>query len=163
MPDVVSVVLLELVAIDTFLRELLLPELHSLVHSKPDTLQEETKLQPSEMLQMVLVLESGEKGLHAWRKALPLVVIKVSQPDLVAVFRSSYLLEIEINRVVVRQIYQELRESRILQDRWQVLVSPHQLSHKFGSKLRPCNLVQIRDVDESDTFMHENLSVVDQV
>jgi hypothetical protein len=44
MPDVVSVVLLELVAIDTFLRELLLPELHSLVHSKPDTLQEETQL-----------------------------------------------------------------------------------------------------------------------
>lgn len=163
MPDVVSVVLLELVAIDTFLRELLLPELHSLVHSKPDTLQEETQLQPSEMLQMVLVLECGEKGLHAWGKALPLVVIKVSQPDLVAVFRSSYLLEIEINRVVVRQIYQELRESRILQDRWQVLVSPHQLSHEFGSKLRPCNLVQIRDVDESDTFMHENLSVVDQV
>tara|TARA_B110000285_G_C15007999_1_gene554892 strand:+ start:383 stop:970 length:588 start_codon:yes stop_codon:yes gene_type:complete len=141
----------------------LLPELHSLIHGEPDALQEETELQPSEMLQVVLVFERGEKRLHTWRETLSLVIIKVRQSDLITVLGSGNLLEIEINGVVIGQVDQELGESRILQDGGQVLVSPHELSHEFGSELRSSDLVQIRDVHESDTFVHEHLSVVHQV
>ena len=72
-------------------------------------------------------------------------------------------MKIKIDSVVIRQINQKLRKPSILQDCWQVLVSAHHLSHQLGSELRPGDLVQVRDMDESDTFTHKHLSVVDQV
>lgn len=50
MSDVVSVVLVEFIAIDALLCEFLPPELHCLVHGQSDSFQEKTELQSSEML-----------------------------------------------------------------------------------------------------------------
>ena len=91
----------------------------------------------------MLVFQGCEQGLHARRETLPLMVIQVSQSDLVGVFRGCYLLQIEVNGVVIRQIYQQLRQPGVLQDGWQVFVSSHQLSHELGPELRPCDLIQI--------------------
>lgn len=91
------------------------------------------------------------------------MVVQVSQSDLVSVFRCCYLLQIEVNGVVIRQIYQQLRQPGVLQDGWQVLVSSHQLSHELGPELRPRDLIQIGDMHKGDTSMHEDLPVVDQI
>ena len=56
----------------------------------------------------MLVFKGCEQGLHARRETLPLMVIQVSQSDLVSVFRGCYLLQIEVDGVVIRQIYQQL-------------------------------------------------------
>ena len=53
--DIVRIVLFKFVTINALLGEFLLPELHRLIDSESDSLQEESKLKSSKMLQMVLV------------------------------------------------------------------------------------------------------------
>lgn len=107
MSDVVSVVLFKLVRVD-LLAELTFPELNGLVDSESKTLQIETKLQSTIMLQVTLVSQGSEQHLHTRREALPLIVVQVLKPDLVPIFWRLHLRQVEINRIVVAQIDQQL-------------------------------------------------------
>jgi len=90
-PDVVRVIPLELVSI-AFLHELTLPELHCFFHCEAQAFEEKTKLKPSKMLEVVVILESCKQHLHARREALSRVKVEVGESDLVGVFRGSNLL-----------------------------------------------------------------------
>ena len=50
MSDIVSIILVKLIAINPLFSELLPPELHSLIHGQSDSFQKQTELQSSEML-----------------------------------------------------------------------------------------------------------------
>ena len=66
MSDVVCIVLLKFLRVNVMLScELRLPELERLFHRQSNSLEEEGHLQTSEMLQMMLVLQSCHECLHA--------------------------------------------------------------------------------------------------
>ena len=66
MSDVVCIVLLKFLRVNVMLScELRLPELERLFHRQSNSLEEESHLQTSEMLQMMLVLQSCHECLHA--------------------------------------------------------------------------------------------------
>ena len=87
----------------------------------------------------MLVLEGGEKSLHAWREGLAGVIIKIRQIDLVSIFRRTHLRNVKINGVVIGEVNQKHAESLILENGWQVLEGSHQFGHEHGAELTSGN------------------------
>ena len=65
---------------------------------------------------MALVRKRCVEGLHARWETLPLVVVEVTQIDLLAVFRRIDLRKVKLNRVVVAEVDEQLRETNVRQD-----------------------------------------------
>lgn len=111
------------------------------------------------MLEVALVSQSSVKRLHARREALTLVIIEVSESDLVSVFWRLYFGEIEIDRVMISKIDDKLTKPLILQNGWQELVSAGQLCVKLVLELGSCNYVEVADVNVDEASVQVHLSV----
>ena len=82
--NIVSVVFLKFITINVrFFRKLTLPEGQRFVHSKTNSFQEKTELQPAKMFEMVVISEGGEKRFGTGREILASVIIQISQTDLI--------------------------------------------------------------------------------
>lgn len=111
------------------------------------------------MLQMMLVLQSRVQNFHARRKGLSRVEVQVGESDFVRVLGGGHVLEVEVDSVVVAQIYQQLRQTSVLQDGRQVLVGLGEFRHQLGTELSTSYGVEIADVHEGNATPQEDLFV----
>jgi hypothetical protein len=127
-PNIVRVILLKLVVVDVgLLRHLPLPISQRLIHRQAHALQEETQLQATIVLEVVLLLEDLVQRFHAGRERLPCVVVQIRQTHTVAICRCLHLKKVEVYGVMIGKSQQHTLNARILQNRRQVLISLHEL------------------------------------
>ena len=118
--DVVAVLLLEFVSVH-LLGELFLPKRVGFIHGKPEALDEETQLQAPEMLQMMLVAEGCDQGLHARREGLAGIEVQVCQTNLVSIIWCLGLIQVEVNGTMVGQTDQHGVQPLVLHELRKVL------------------------------------------
>jgi len=162
--NVVRVVLFELFAVDVvLLSEFLLPEHQRLFHGQSKALEEETQLKSTEMLQMVLVLESRVECLHAGRELLARVVVKVRQSDLVFSGWGLGLLDVKLDGVMVGQTDEHGVQTMVTKDRGDELVGLVQLLSELCLEVSRGDSRQVLERNISDTLPHEDLAATNQV
>ena len=74
--NIISIVLLKLVPVN-FTGKIISPELKRLIDREPNTLKEESKLESTEMLKMLLIFQGCVQGFHTRRETLSAVEVEV--------------------------------------------------------------------------------------
>lgn len=152
-PNIVRVILLKLVVVDVgLLCHLLFPIAQRLFHRQAHALQEETQLQTTIVLEVVLLLKDLVQRFHAGRERLPCVVVQVPQTHSVAVSRRLHLKNVEVYGVMVGESQQHTLDARILQYRRQVLVSLHELQTQLRSEVGRRDRLQLADRHVGNTL-----------
>jgi len=101
-PNIIRVILLKLFVVDVgLLRHLPFPISQRLIHRQAHALQEETQLQTTIVLEVMLLFEDLVQRFHAGRERLPCMVVQIRQTHTVAICRRLNLKKIEVYCVMV--------------------------------------------------------------
>ena len=116
MANIISVVLFKLISVNiVFLCKFLLPKPKWFIHWQSNPLQEQTQLQTTIMLKMMLLFHYLIKCLHTWGELYSCMVIKLTQVDFVTVSRSFNFVDVEVDGVVVWEPEQHTLNALIFQ------------------------------------------------